>query len=194
MKRRAPPFKLLLFLLAGAIINVVIAWGFGLDNRSITYKHSLEIREMAIAGADLREPAILAPTAWRMPSGWPFRSMTQYPLLAWSAFFQNGERLTWQGGILAIRKNATASETGVFFPLCPLWPGFAINTMFYAAIVWVLFAAPGAIRRRVRRKRGQCAACGYSLREITSEKCPECGFLLPLPLGEARGEGEIQAR
>ena len=43
------------------------------------------------------------------------------------------------------------------------------------AIVWMLFAVPGAVRRRVRIKRGQCASCGYSLRGITSEKCPECG-------------------
>jgi hypothetical protein len=56
-----------------------------------------------------------------------------------------------------------------------IFPGFAINTIFYAAIVWGLFAVPGAVRRRVRRKRGQCAACGYLLRDITSEKCPECG-------------------
>jgi predicted RNA-binding Zn-ribbon protein involved in translation (DUF1610 family) len=61
----------------------------------------------------------------------------------------------------------------------PLWPGFAINTIFYAAILWVLFAAPGAVRRRLRRKRGQCAACGYSLRDITSGKCPECGERRP---------------
>jgi hypothetical protein len=62
-------------------------------------------------------------------------------------------------------------------PLIPIFPGFAINTIFYAAIVWFLFFAPGAIRKRVRRKRGQCAACGYSLRGRGSsgDKCPECG-------------------
>ena len=41
--------------------------------------------------------------------------------------------------------------------------GFAINTIFYAAIVWMLFAVPGAVRRRVRIRCGQCASCGYSL-------------------------------
>ena len=61
-------------------------------------------------------------------------------------------------------------------PLQVVWPGFAINTIFYAAIVWMLFAVPGAVRRRVRIKRGQCASCGYSLRGTPhSEKCPECG-------------------
>ena len=63
-------------------------------------------------------------------------------------------------------------------PLGILWPDFAINTIFYAAVLWVLFAVPGAVRRRVRIKRGQCASCGYSLRESVSEKCPECGATL----------------
>src|SRR5262245_60939212 len=31
-----------------------------------------------------------------------------------------------------------------------IWPGFAINTVFYAAALWVLSAAPGWIRRRIR--------------------------------------------
>jgi hypothetical protein len=69
----------------------------------------------------------------------------------------------------------TSKEGVTLLPVRPLWPGFAINTIFYAAIMWFLFFAPGAIRKRVRRKRGQCAACGYSLRDITSDKCPECG-------------------
>jgi hypothetical protein len=60
-------------------------------------------------------------------------------------------------------------------PLLPLFPGFAINTILYAAIVWVLFAVPGAVRRRVRRKRGQCALCGYSMRGSVGNVCPECG-------------------
>ena len=60
-------------------------------------------------------------------------------------------------------------------PLLPLWPGFALNTIFYAAMLWVLFATPRVLRRTWRIKRGLCAACGYSLRECVSEKCPECG-------------------
>src|SRR5262245_36915851 len=46
-------------------------------------------------------------------------------------------------------------------PLMPLWPGFAINTVFYAAILWLLFAFPFALRRRRRIKRGLCPACAY---------------------------------
>src|SRR4029078_486715 len=39
-------------------------------------------------------------------------------------------------------------------PCSPLWPGFAINTLCYAALGWLLFAAPFALRRRRRIKRG----------------------------------------
>jgi hypothetical protein len=60
-----------------------------------------------------------------------------------------------------------------FLPLNIRWPGFAINTIFYAAILWVLFAVPLALRRRRRLKRGQCPACAYPIG--TSEVCTECG-------------------
>ncbi len=60
-------------------------------------------------------------------------------------------------------------------PLRPIWPGFAINTVFYAAILWMLFAAPFALRRRLRIKRGLCPACGYDLRGSGASVCPECG-------------------
>jgi hypothetical protein len=60
-------------------------------------------------------------------------------------------------------------------PSLPLWPGFAINTLFYAGILWLLFAAPFALRRRSRTKRGLCPSCGYDLRGCVSQTCAECG-------------------
>jgi hypothetical protein len=58
-------------------------------------------------------------------------------------------------------------------PLRPIWPGFAINTLLYAGILWPLFAAPFALRRRRRIKRGLCPACAYPVG--ASEVCTECG-------------------
>src|SRR5262245_52634200 len=56
------------------------------------------------------------------------------------------------------RKIPPRAWTG-YLPIRPIWPGFAINTVFYAAVLWVLLAAPGAVRRFVRRRRGRCTRC-----------------------------------
>ena len=57
-----------------------------------------------------------------------------------------------------------------------LWPGFAINTVFYAFILWLLFAGPFVLRRRRRIRRGLCPKCGYDLRgSKDASACPECG-------------------
>ncbi len=60
----------------------------------------------------------------------------------------------------------------------PIRPGFAINTIFYAGILWLLFAAPGFVRRRYRIKRGLCPSCAYPVGE--SNVCTECGAPKPL--------------
>ena len=56
----------------------------------------------------------------------------------------------------------------------PIWPGFAINTIFYAALLWLLVWGPFAMRRFIRRKRGLCVTCGYDLRHADHDACPEC--------------------
>jgi len=62
-------------------------------------------------------------------------------------------------------------------PLRPLWPGFAINTIFYGGAAWLLFVAPFAARRAARRWRNRCVSCGYDLRGSAHERCPECGAM-----------------
>jgi hypothetical protein len=64
-------------------------------------------------------------------------------------------------------------------PLRPIWPGFAINTIFYAAMLWLLWLAPGRIRRFIRVKRHRCPACGYEIAEGVGPRCSECGAALP---------------
>ena len=61
-------------------------------------------------------------------------------------------------------------------PLAPIWPGFGINTVVYAAILWLLALAPFTARRMIRRKRGRCIKCGYDLRGDFSAGCSECGW------------------
>jgi hypothetical protein len=80
-----------------------------------------------------------------------------------------------------ILRNATGNPpgkwNGVVLPCMPLWSGFGLNTLVYAVVLWGFFAAPFALRRRMRIRRGLCPACAYPVGE--SEMCTECGAQLP---------------
>ncbi len=69
-------------------------------------------------------------------------------------------------------------------PLLPIWPGFALNTLVYAAILWLAFLGPFALRRFLRVRRGLCPKCAYPMGE--SAVCTECGIALPKPFGYPR--------
>jgi hypothetical protein len=244
MKRRA--FKLIVFLLAGAIINVAVAWGcavfaplaslqtdksgkhtwpenrptefpplatnrgslaqFGLS-RSIQTACVVKLKEIEklkdailsvksdVHSSGAREARErLANDLMLLQPGDP--GMFSYTSLSagWPAHAFEGGR--WQWLLLldppsasqqrfrldrsidladypAIANSDPSSATRLL-PLKTIWPGFAINTILYAAVLWMLFAFPFVIRR-VRIKRGQCASCGYSLHESVSEECSECG-------------------
>jgi hypothetical protein len=85
----------------------------------------------------------------------------------------------WNGRPQSARYAATRGNDGLritdamAIPVHVLWPGFAINTLFYAGILWLIFAAPFALRRRRRIKRGLCPACAYPVG--ASDVCTECG-------------------
>ncbi len=63
----------------------------------------------------------------------------------------------------------------------PIWSGFAVNTLFYAAVLWLLTCGRAglchSIRRFLWRRRGFCPVCGYPM--AGSAVCPECGSPLP---------------
>jgi hypothetical protein len=63
---------------------------------------------------------------------------------------------------------------GVLLPLEPR-PGLLLNTTFYALLWALLLLAPGAIRQRIRRAKGRCPTCGFSLAGQPQPGCPECG-------------------
>ncbi len=80
----------------------------------------------------------------------------------------------WTEG-LSIPKSLPQFSTGWGWelPTRPLWIGFAINTVFYAVIIWLLFTAPFALRRWRRVRRGLCSKCAYPVG--ASDVCTECG-------------------
>jgi hypothetical protein len=164
MKRCA--LKLLLFLLAGAIINVAVAWACVLWSPTRTNNGVILLGDRFGATdhfetwpklANGEPPAFGKLVYLKTTAGLPLRALT---------FGRNG----W-GPTRRLILNQ------------PLFPGFAINTIFYAAVLWgglwVVFAVPVKLRKRRRIKRGQCASCGYSLRGTPHvEKCPECGIAI----------------
>lgn len=63
-------------------------------------------------------------------------------------------------------------------PLRPYWPGLAVNTVFYGAVLGLIISGPLALRRWHRTRRGLCPGCGYPAGG--SPLCTECGGKLTL--------------
>jgi hypothetical protein len=115
--------------------------------------------------------------------GWPMRSI-RCEIHYSSTASVNGNVID-PGKVRMAYVSAVQAGMPVVFPLLPLWPGFAVNTIFYGAIlwgVWMLFVVPGVVKRHRRRKRGLCPACAYPVG--ASQVCTECGK--PLAALEAR--------
>ena len=110
-------------------------------------------------------------------SGWPLLSLryrTQYvetPDLPWS----DNTPSVLVGGI-EMPEAAGQFRHGLPLPMTPILPGFLVNTIFYALLLWLLFVAPFAVRRTIRRGRGRCGSCAYPIG--VSPVCTECGAVL----------------
>ncbi len=74
-------------------------------------------------------------------------------------------------------KGMFPNGAGDTLPLRPLWPGFALNTLFYATFLWLMIPGPFALRRFIRVRRGLCPKCAYPMGE--SAVCSECGREMP---------------
>ncbi len=65
--------------------------------------------------------------------------------------------VAWGCGFLSVDPDQSGAEWVIANDALPprlIWPGFAFNTIFYAAILWLLVCGPFALRRYIRRKRG----------------------------------------
>ncbi len=84
----------------------------------------------------------------------------------------------WRRGIsLPSARFGFGLQSWKTLPVRPIWPGFAVNTLFYAAVLWLLIRGPFALRRFIRMRHGLCPACAYPRGE--SDACSECGIPLP---------------
>jgi hypothetical protein len=103
-------------------------------------------------------------------AGWPALSLRGYRELAIDS------NVDVTKGLFRLPGMDTSPGVWNEFPTLPLWPGFAMNTLFYCAMLWLLFVAPwlpGHLRRNIRARRGQCPACAYPIG--VSDVCTECG-------------------
>jgi hypothetical protein len=64
----------------------------------------------------------------------------------------------------------------IVLPTAVLPLGFALNTLFYAAVLLGVVEGVAFARRRIRRRKGRCASCGYDRAGLAEgAACPECG-------------------
>ena len=227
MKRRL--LTILLFLLAGAVVNVAVAWGsaFWLPLRDANRDWRSErligsetpiwlVRSAHRVGArwiemwpiltDLQRSSALTSYPMREePDEWWYSHAADPSVLEWTdtwgyrAIMVRGFPLPspWcaatfggkpglvlrhpcsevEGGIVCpIRPPSESIVDERLLPLRPLWPGFAVNTLFYTAVLWLPLCGPFVLRRQIRRRRGRCIRCGYDLRGDLDAGCPECGW------------------
>jgi hypothetical protein len=175
---------ILFLLLGGAVVNVAVAWagaslgGYGLKTSasapsdwewSVWNRYELsrdqfnEVQRKTRWGSTVTAIMGSDSSARALEAGLPFRALRSYLLSTQKAGIV---RVDW-----ALRFPTTTG--GRHLPLCPAWPGFAINTFFYGALLWLVLFGPSALRRHLRMRRGLCPVCAYPVGE--SATCTECG-------------------
>ncbi len=139
-----------------------VSHAFGLPMRSMQFSS----REECIPGLDRFDNSSRVP-GWR--GGWPILD-PEKP--------SNDQFVTCQR-IIGKDMDRVLYPQAVIYPLDPLPLGFTINTLFYAALLFLPFATFTTLRRRRRIRRNLCPSCGYSLAGAiptnNSITCPECG-------------------
>jgi hypothetical protein len=105
------------------------------------------------------------------PSGFPMPALSRWLLIEPGA--KGGMQCSWAHETLTAKLPVVGT---IGLGMAPLWPGFAVNTLFYAASAWGLWRMSFALHRRSRRRKGRCAWCGYDRAGLAAgAACPECG-------------------
>ncbi len=190
MKR--PLLIIAICLLLGAVVNVAVAWGLAasvnpfLSEQEVSRTDEWSVVHLKRAGVaySTRHPHRVAGRSVDAPgvqivatAGWPL-------ICSWYEYsFSIDGFGPIEGGLeLGLEPWSAPSPGGgglwpKALPLRPIWPGFVINTIFYAAILWLLIPGPFVLRRFVRVRRGLCPRCAYPIGE--SSVCTECATPLP---------------
>ena len=199
VKKKRWRIKLALCLLAGAVVTWGVAWGCALLRRPVYFRPVAVTAEggselwgshqwgfgseswfLAPARGSSGERLRVVPPAWAyvlsgcdgttsLASGFPTRSVsvrlgyTSGGPGGPSQFVEGGQPLTFVGRTVIVPTD-----------ILPL--GFALNTLFYAAVLLGVVEGVAFARRRARGGRGLCPSCGYDREGLAGgAACPECG-------------------
>ncbi len=194
MKRRI--FTITIFLLLGVVINVAVAWAYvlwtPLDNIVTLFEpevrqripHNVTVRSdlFFFNGLEVTQPGryILWLNATEVDSRGVDSAVPLYyeSYAGWPAMSLGGTaRMTERGlhspFLFYLPEGLRERVEYIVVPLRPQWPGFAINTILYGGVPWLLVCGPFELRRYRRRKRGLCVYCAYPIG--ASNVCTECG-------------------
>jgi hypothetical protein len=113
-------------------------------------------------------------------TGWPTAAMHRWERTTYRLGVGGAPNTSPTVSSIALHTGKPGENFGVkALPIAPIWPGFAVDTLFYAALAWGFWRGQVWLRRRWRRSRGRCPRCGYSLAGLAVSPagavCPECG-------------------
>jgi hypothetical protein len=130
---------------------------------------------------------------------WPFRWLRGEDVSGtiWRdktiTFDEYGWPLTWLGGIEASEFEMHSPDLNLAPPRGPLnvqrfgylgetlpgiinWLTLAVNSIFFAIVIFSLLMVVRLVRTSHRRSVGRCPECGYQLGSAVDAGCPECGW------------------
>lgn len=125
---------------------------------------------------------LLAARGWPWPAFWHEEASSNPSTTTGLGTFGSFRRpnRTYPGA-LHFKDWASLSSAGgvpepLVIPYRPLWLGLIADSLFYATIWFAAATLLAFTRRRLRRHRDGCTACGYSLTGLApGAPCPECG-------------------
>ncbi len=222
MKRRL--LIVAVFLLAGAVVNVAVAWGCvaaaswpslqdspaaamvwprevpqhwpAPDSRFQGHRVGFVVSRAKALSITLGENGGVAESDHHLIDlyrvGWPLQTL-QWE--TWGEFtiskpttvskstlvHRYAGHPDFTGWLTGLEPPSFITGTNGLWKRLPLRPtsvlAFVANTVFYAAVLWLLIPGPFVLRRVIRIRRGLCPACAYPRGE--SDVCSECGKELP---------------
>lgn len=116
----------------------------------------------------------------RITAGFPARALVAQR--RWDSEAGDLSASAWRAGVALPSRlrpwQHNPSRYNSILPLRPLAASLAINTLTWAAALWLLLHSAQLTRRAWRRRRGRCPTCGYPKPDDPAPgpvTCPECG-------------------